>query len=194
MDTGRRNRLVFGFRRFSQSDTPTKKILKGDDPVSQYLLSVIAPTQLELFKKVDTGLLGLLYNLIVGAFIDELNKILPNTDLYGPARFANVKLSGATKTLIERPASAKKSKALADREQRLLNRKLLESAYPDEIVRSDEIRGLAAEIINFFDRHWSDENGETFKTISKHKDPKAVMRYDHGRDNLNQSAVNFLRV
>ena len=27
--------------------------------------------------------------------------------------------------------------------------------------------------------------------MSKHKDPKTVMRYDHGRENLDQSAVNF---
>jgi hypothetical protein len=29
--------------------------------------------------------------------------------------------------------------------------------------------------------------------MSKHKDPKTVMRYDHGRENLDQSAVNFLK-
>lgn len=29
--------------------------------------------------------------------------------------------------------------------------------------------------------------------ISKHKDPKTVMRYDHGRENLEQNAVNFLQ-
>ena len=26
----------------------------------------------------------------------------------------------------------------------------------------------------------------------KHRDPKTVMRYDHGRENLDQNAVNFL--
>jgi integrase/recombinase XerD len=29
--------------------------------------------------------------------------------------------------------------------------------------------------------------------MSKHRDPKTVMRYDHGRENLEQNAVNFLR-
>jgi hypothetical protein len=29
--------------------------------------------------------------------------------------------------------------------------------------------------------------------MSKHKDPKTVIRYDHGRENLEQNAVNFLR-
>jgi integrase/recombinase XerD len=29
--------------------------------------------------------------------------------------------------------------------------------------------------------------------MSKHRDPKTVMRYDHGRENLDQNAVNFLR-
>ena len=28
--------------------------------------------------------------------------------------------------------------------------------------------------------------------MSKHKDPKTVMRYDHGRENMEQNAVNFL--
>jgi len=27
--------------------------------------------------------------------------------------------------------------------------------------------------------------------MSKHKDPKTVMRYDHRRENLEQDAVNF---
>jgi integrase/recombinase XerD len=40
------------------------------------------------------------------------------------------------------------------------------------------------------------ESGLTYRQVqmmSKHKDPKTVMRYDHGRENLEQSAVNFLR-
>ena len=28
--------------------------------------------------------------------------------------------------------------------------------------------------------------------MSKHRGPKTVMRYDHGRENLDQSAVNIL--
>jgi hypothetical protein len=28
--------------------------------------------------------------------------------------------------------------------------------------------------------------------MGKHKDPKNVMRHDHGRENLDQNAVNFL--
>ena len=37
--------------------------------------------------------------------------------------------------------------------------------------------------------------GLTYRQVqmmSKHKDPKTVMRYDHGRENLEQNAVNFL--
>jgi integrase/recombinase XerD len=40
------------------------------------------------------------------------------------------------------------------------------------------------------------ESGLTYRQVqmmSKHKDPKTVMRYDHGRENLDQNAVNFLR-
>ena len=39
------------------------------------------------------------------------------------------------------------------------------------------------------------ESGLTYRQVqmmSKHKDPKTVMRYDHGRENLEQNAVNFL--
>src|SRR3954467_4542368 len=39
------------------------------------------------------------------------------------------------------------------------------------------------------------ESGLTYRQgqmMSKHKDPKTVMRYDHGRENMEQNAVNFL--
>jgi integrase len=38
------------------------------------------------------------------------------------------------------------------------------------------------------------ESGPSYRQVqmmSKHRDPKTVMRYDHGRENLDQSAVNF---
>jgi integrase/recombinase XerD len=40
------------------------------------------------------------------------------------------------------------------------------------------------------------ESGLTYRQVqmmSKHRDPKTVMRYDHGRENLEQNGVNFLR-
>ena len=39
------------------------------------------------------------------------------------------------------------------------------------------------------------ESGLSYRQVqimSKHKDPKTVMLYDHGRENLEQNAVNFL--
>jgi integrase/recombinase XerD len=39
------------------------------------------------------------------------------------------------------------------------------------------------------------EIGQSYRQVqmmSKHRDPKTVMRYDHGRENLDQNAVNFL--
>jgi integrase/recombinase XerD len=39
------------------------------------------------------------------------------------------------------------------------------------------------------------ETGLSYRQVqmmSKHKDPKTVMRYDHGRENMEQNAVNFL--
>jgi site-specific recombinase XerD len=40
------------------------------------------------------------------------------------------------------------------------------------------------------------DSGLTYRQVqmmSKHRDPKTVMRYDHGRENLDLNAVNFLR-
>jgi integrase/recombinase XerD len=40
------------------------------------------------------------------------------------------------------------------------------------------------------------ETGLTYRQVqmmSKHRDPKTVMRYGHGRENLDQNAVNFLK-
>jgi integrase len=40
------------------------------------------------------------------------------------------------------------------------------------------------------------EMGQTYRQVqmmTKHKDPKTVMRYDHGRENLDHNAVNFLQ-
>ena len=39
------------------------------------------------------------------------------------------------------------------------------------------------------------DSGLTYRQVqmmTKHKDPKTVMRYDHGRENLDQNAVNFI--
>ena len=35
-------------------------------------------------------------------------------------------------------------------------------------------------------------NYNLLQMMAKHKAPKTVMRYDHGRENLEQNAVNFL--
>jgi integrase/recombinase XerD len=40
------------------------------------------------------------------------------------------------------------------------------------------------------------DSGLTYRQVqmmSKHKDPKTVMRYDHGRENMEQNAVNFIK-
>ena len=40
------------------------------------------------------------------------------------------------------------------------------------------------------------DSGLTYRQVqmmSKHRDPKTVMRYDHGRESLDQDAVNFLQ-
>ena len=39
------------------------------------------------------------------------------------------------------------------------------------------------------------DSGLTYRQVqmmSGHRDPKTVMRYDHGRENMEQNAINFL--
>ncbi|HEY9285061.1 MAG TPA: tyrosine-type recombinase/integrase [Pyrinomonadaceae bacterium] len=68
------------------------------------------------------------------------------------------------------------------RERQLCNSLSCGSVSPHDLRRTAITRAL--------------DSGLTYRQVqmmSKHRDPKTVMRYDHGRENLDQNAVNFLR-
>ncbi len=58
--------------------------------------------------------------------------------------------------------------------------------YPGDLSPHDLRRTAITEAL---------DSGLTYRQVqmmSKHKDPKTVMRYNHGRENMDQNAVNFL--
>lgn len=137
------------------------QIWKRNDPVSKYLWERFSDDTKKLFEELDGPLAGLVQNPLIQALLNELNSVLERTDLYDAQRFANIHLRDEVAPLLTR--------ALTLEETLLLNRMLLESAYPDDIVRSGKIEGLAAEIVHFFwDAFSFDEKG----------DPKPKTLYD----------------
>lgn len=170
---------TFGLDDFKEPIRLIRQILRGTDPVSQYLLTVFHPDNLGLFQSVDGPLGQAFHNPIVSTLIVEFDKILASRVFYDPARFADIKLSVAANQLIERSLNEGDRGFLDEEEQTLLNRMLLEAAYPDEIVRSGKIKELAAEIVNFFAYgELNEETGETtYKTINDFLD--ACWDYHH---------------
>jgi len=118
------------------------QIWKRNDPVSKYLWERFSDDTKKLFEELDGPFAGLVQNPLIQALINELNSVLARTDVYDPQRFANIQLRDEVAPLLTRE--------LTSEETLLLNRMLLESAYPDDIVRSGKIEGLAAEIVHFF--------------------------------------------
>jgi serine protease Do len=129
------------------------QIGKRNDPVSKSLWERFSDDTKKLFEGLDGPLAGLVQNELIRALISELNSVLERTDLYDPQRFANIHLRDEVAPLLTRQ--------LTSEETLLLNRMLLESAYPGDIVRSGKIEGLAAEIVYFFwDVFSLDEKGD----------------------------------
>jgi serine protease Do len=117
------------------------RIWKKDDLVSQYVWEKFGQHTKDLFAQLDV-LGSLVENPLIAALLDEFDKILEDKDLYDPERFAHVRIRDEAVKFI--------GKTLEPADQRLFNRMLLESAYPDDIARSGKITGLAAEIVHFF--------------------------------------------
>lgn len=138
------------------------KIWKRNDPVSTYLWDGFSDDTKNLFEELDGPLAGLVQNPLIEALRNELNRVLGRTDLYDAKRFENIHLRDEVAPLLTRQLSSE--------ETLLLNRMLLESAYPDDIVRSGKIEGLAAEIVHFF---WA-----AFSFDEKGDNPKPKTLYD----------------
>jgi serine protease Do len=129
------------------------QIWKRDDPVSEYLWDRFSDDTKKLFEELDGPLAGLVQNPLIQALLNELNNVLERAEFYDAQRFANLRLRDEVAPMLTRERSSE--------ETLLLNRMLLESAYPDDIVRSGKIEGLAAEIVHFFwDAFSFDEKGD----------------------------------
>ena len=96
-------------------------------PVSQYLRDRISSESRDLLDEYDGA--GPPSETLVNGLVDELNRALRDGGLYTADRFEGLRLTEETRRLVE----------YEPRDERLvglLNRWLLEEAYPDEIMRS----------------------------------------------------------
>ena len=136
------------------------KLTKSSDPVSQYLKSGI-PKTLEYLNDPEHSDSAPLLDLL----IEELNEVIENGQVYDNARFANVTLGEETKAML----------ALNPTGNNLvvLNRLLLEDAYPDEInnFRSRKpfhVVNMALNLVHGDNLAWQQRKAESFTASPLH--------------------------
>ncbi len=108
----------------------TVKLRDAKDRVSSYLRSQFSATTQELLDKYDGS--SPPSDELLKTLITELNRLIQHSNLYDEQRFAQVKLSNETKRLISKMQQGGGNLPL-------LNRLLLDDAYPQEIASSQGI-------------------------------------------------------
>lgn len=104
--------------------------LKEQNPLSQYLLSKLSPTTVELINQHTPP--GQQRAALIKALIDDLNKLLEGAPLYQKEAFAQVSLGADTQRVFEQ--NPERGEGLSR-----LNRMLLEDAYPNEIAKDTKV-------------------------------------------------------
>lgn len=141
----------------------TSLILKLQNPeiqVSEYMYKYL-PNNIISFIKSFTGEEAQISRQITDSLAGVFNKLLRDPNLYDDERFEDVILIEHAKTLMEK-------KELTEEEQMILNRTLLESAFPQEIKKSPVKKGrsaLSAEMLSIAIAKMYDKDKETGKNI-----------------------------
>ncbi len=102
------------------------RVQEGRDPLSQYLRTQFSYGLQQQITDYD----GSVSETLQRSLTDELNRIIRGPAIYDDQRFAQAKLSDATRKLL---AQNQEGENLAR-----LNRQLLEEAYPQEIAKSQK--------------------------------------------------------
>lgn len=100
------------------------KLFDAKDHVSLFIYESCSSTMKELLERFDGS--GPLSPLLQQTLIDELNRLIQSGNIYEAKSFSKVKLSNRTKVLMQK-------QELHGEAHILLNRSLLEDAYPDEL-------------------------------------------------------------
>ena len=134
-----------------------------DDGFSNHLSAKLMPNTVQLLNR-------LVYPQppspeIADALIEDLNRLLHTDSLYDKQRFPNEKLREQTRALLDRPP--------LDESRVLLNRWLLEDAYPHEIKQRNPPRllhvvNIALNIVRGEKLAWQERRAETFTMSPLH--------------------------
>lgn len=115
------------------------------------------------------------YKELERAFINDLNDLLRTDTLYDEQRFEDVNLSPDTRVILEQMRIDQKrlQRKGEDESAYLLNRRLLEDAYPDEIERSGMPRpfhvvNIALNLTGSDKLSWQDRGAESFTVSPLH--------------------------
>lgn len=107
-------------------DTGASRVLTAPDAVSQYLQSRLSPETRQALANYQGAHSD--STPLVKALTNDFNRIIDGPCIYDARRFSGVTLRPETRKLLDNPEPEK---------LRMLNRLLLEDAYPDDISRSD---------------------------------------------------------
>ncbi len=145
--------------------------LKQSDPVSQFLWGQFSDTTKNLLDEfLESTDRDPLKEGLINALVSELNYIIKGgSSIYTEERFKDVELSDVTEELI---GQAPNGGRLC-----LLNRLLLEDAYPDEITRADRPKPNLSV-------HEEDYSAESLAIVEEDGDSKGVELADVNGDGL----------
>lgn len=115
----------FGTKDLLEPRALTLSLRAGKDPVSLYLRGCLSPSTRELLMDYTGGTMP--SAALINAIIAGLNQAILGEGLYTKERFAKVTLSKLTKQMLDQNPQ--------DDSRVLLNRLLLEDAYPEDIRR-----------------------------------------------------------
>lgn len=113
-----------------------RELRDAQKPLSQYLLSQFSPDLQQGLKEYDDS--GSPSKPLQQALVDELNRLLRGECLYQKDRFAQIDLTRVTKELLQQNPQPQGEDLI------LLNRWLLEDAYPRKTIRTAKVEFVDA--------------------------------------------------
>jgi patatin-like phospholipase len=145
---------------FANASALIDRLVNSKDAVSDYLKGRIPKTLECLNDPANSD-----YKALLDTFIKELNKILDGNSIYDSKRFAVMPLGDETKTLLGQKPSGNNLT--------VLNRMLLEDAYPAEIKhfrlrRPFHVVNMALNLVHGDNLAWQQRKAESFTASPLH--------------------------
>jgi len=121
---------LMGSWKFSEADirnvsSVVMKLKQKSDEVSKFLESCLSDTTLKALNEFSDHKLP--DNILRNAIVNDLNNIIDNQEVFDENRFTNIELRPETQKILKQEDNVT--------DLRILNRLLLEDAYPEELVK-----------------------------------------------------------